>query len=181
MTERSRVPASDVQVSTPKGPGDRARRRQGAGAVLLPAVATGQAHSPPDAPRDLVGGQPRRPGPQAPPPGPVPVAVGPALPHRHQDLVGPTATPQGRPAAPERSVADGQGGGDLAEPRGGQLPAARYRSTTSALMRPRGETSIPCPFAQARTAAGSKPEKAGFAGRAPRRPPLAETFRAART
>ena len=36
-----------------------------------------------------------------------------------------------------------------------QLPAARYRSTTSALMRPRGETSIPRPAAQARTAAGS--------------------------
>jgi predicted transcriptional regulator len=36
-----------------------------------------------------------------------------------------------------------------------QLPAARNCSTTSLLMRPRGETSMPCPLAQARTAAGS--------------------------
>jgi hypothetical protein len=34
----------------------------------------------------------------------------------------------------------------------------RYRSTTSALIRPRGETAMPCPAAQARTAAGSSPE-----------------------
>ena len=36
-----------------------------------------------------------------------------------------------------------------------QLPAARNCSTTSLLMRPRGETSMPWLLAQARTAAGS--------------------------
>jgi hypothetical protein len=44
-------------------------------------------------------------------------------------------------------------------PKGGpphyQLPAARNCSTTSPLMRPRGETSMPWLLAQARTAAGS--------------------------
>jgi NAD(P)-dependent dehydrogenase (short-subunit alcohol dehydrogenase family) len=44
-------------------------------------------------------------------------------------------------------------------PKGGpphhQLPAARNCSTTSLLMRPRGETSMPWLLAQARTAAGS--------------------------
>src|SRR4051794_24625390 len=45
----------------------------------------------------------------------------------------------------------------------GQWPAARYASITSALMRPRGETSMPFPFAQARTAAGSTAAKAGLA------------------
>ena len=44
-------------------------------------------------------------------------------------------------------------------PEGGpphhQLPAARNCSTTSLLMRPRGETSMPWLLAQARTAAGS--------------------------
>ncbi|SHN88847.1 hypothetical protein SAMN05660350_04837 [Geodermatophilus obscurus] len=38
-----------------------------------------------------------------------------------------------------------------------QLPAARNCSTTSALMRPRALTSMPCPAAHARTAAGSYP------------------------
>ena len=39
--------------------------------------------------------------------------------------------------------------------RWAQLPAARNFSTTSALMRPRALTSMPCPAAHARTAAGS--------------------------
>ncbi len=59
------------------------------------------------------------------------------------------------------------------------MPAARYCSMTSLLIRPRGETLIPLPAAQARTAAGSTSEKAGWDARALRRPP--ETLRAAWT
>jgi hypothetical protein len=61
-------------------------------------------------------------------------------------------------AGPSAPTAARSGSSGVAEPPPDQLPAARYRCTTSALMRPRGETSIPCPLAQARTAAGSKPE-----------------------
>src|SRR3954454_16261816 len=60
-----------------------------------------------------------------------------------------------------------------------QLPAALNCSTTSALMRPRALTSIPCPLAQARTAAGSYPAKEGLPVTARRPPPGA--FRAALT
>src|SRR5687768_13471120 len=45
----------------------------------------------------------------------------------------------------------------------GQLPAARYASITSSLMRPRGETVRPLAAAHARTAAVSTPLKAALA------------------
>jgi hypothetical protein len=43
-----------------------------------------------------------------------------------------------------------------------QLPAARYASMTSSLMRPRGETVTPLAAAHARTAALSTPLKDGL-------------------
>src|SRR3954465_15996040 len=66
--------------------------------------------------------------------------------------------------------------------RVGQLPAARYASSTEALMRPREFTVMPLEAAQARTAAGSKPLKSldGFSvGAEARRPP--EVLRATET
>ena len=54
---------------------------------------------------------------------------------------------------PCRPLRESKGDGRLAF--GSQLPAARYASTTSSFMRPRGETVTPLAAARARTAAVS--------------------------